>query len=396
MATLSSRNAKWMVIVLWVAIVIAGGLIMVFDRENLTGFSLGLLILLIFCSATLSRMAWPRRSEENLDKNEDDDVESMEDDFDSFSHNVLKGAFEDFLPIWRQTLEGSRIEMEDAINILTQHFDQMHQQIQHVLKGADTVDSNDDTIGRMTDQARHTFLELLASQEESARREKKSFQMIEALSEHNSELVKFSDDVQMIAERINLLALNAAIEAARAGEAGRGFAVVADEVRSLAARSSDTGERIENVVMKVNETIKSVVSHVQESLDSAREDREHDQERIDAVLHQLDASIEIMSEDNRALKQLRDDMAGEVSEVIVRLQFQDEMSQVITHVVEGMTDAEHLIDQSNYSSPDQVKSQAETLTQNMHRRASTDFERRILSGESPEQAAKGNDEVTFF
>lgn len=395
METLSLRKAKWMVIGLWMAIVVTGGLVMVFDRENLTSMSLVLLIVLISCSAILARMAWPKRL---IDTAEDHDgaIEPIDEDFNSPADVVLKSAFEDFLPIWRQTLEGSRIQMEDAISILTQHFDQMHQQIQHVLKSADSADAHDDAIGQMTDQARNTFLELLASQEESARREKTNFQMIEALSEHNAELVKFSDDVQMIAERINLLALNAAIEAARAGEAGRGFAVVADEVRSLASRSSDTGERIENVVMKVNETIKNVVSHAQESLDHAREGREHDQERIDAVLHQLDASIEVMSEDNRALKQLRDDMAVEVSEVIVRLQFQDEMSQVITHVVEGMTDAEQLMVQSNDFSSDQIKLHAEKLTQNMHRRASTDFERRILSGESPEQAAQGNDEVTFF
>ncbi|ODC03278.1 hypothetical protein BFW38_06695 [Terasakiispira papahanaumokuakeensis] len=396
METLSLRKAKWMVIGLWMAIVATGGLVMVFDRENLTSTSLMLLGILIFCSAILARMAWPKRSSEIAGSHDDDVIETLGDEANFSTDEVLKSAFEDFLPVWRQTLEGSRIQMEDAISILTQNFDQMHQQIQHVLKSADSADVHDDTIGQMTDQARNTFLELLASQEESARREKTNFQMIEALSEHNAELVKFSDDVQMIAERINLLALNAAIEAARAGEAGRGFAVVADEVRSLASRSSDTGERIENVVMKVNETIKNVVSHAQESLDHAREGREHDQERIDAVLHQLDTSIEVMSEDNRALKKLRDDMALEVSEVIVRLQFQDEMSQVITHVVEGMTDAEQLMGQSNDFSSDQIKLHADKLTQNMHRRASTDFERRILSGESPEQAAQGNDEVTFF
>lgn len=364
MGTLFSRNAKWVVIGVWIAIVATGGLIMFFDRENLTSTSLGLFIILIACSAILARMAWPKRVLEIPEHNDDDDVEKL-DDHDLSANEVLKEAFEDFLPIWRQTLDGSRVEMEEAINVLTQHFEQMHQQIQHVLKSADNQDADDDAIGKMTDQARNTFLELLASQEESARREKTSFQMIEALSEHNTELVKFSDDVQMIAERINLLALNAAIEAARAGEAGRGFAVVADEVRSLAARSSDTGERIENVVMKVNETITSVVNHAQESLDRARQDREHDQERIDAVLHQLDASIDLMSEDNRALMQLRDDMEVEVSEVIVRLQFQDEMSQVITHVLEGMADAEQLIDQSTISSNDRMKESAKALIQNM-------------------------------
>ncbi len=96
-----------------------------------------------------------------------------------------------------------------------------------------------------------------------------STQIIHQLQENVEQIGDMSSVIGSIAEQTNLLALNAAIEAARAGEQGRGFAVVADEVRSLASKTKDSTDKIDQILTDLKGTTGVMVESMELTNDKA-------------------------------------------------------------------------------------------------------------------------------
>lgn len=125
-------------------------------------------------------------------------------------------------------------EMNNTASEMADGADQALREIQH-------SDDEAKRVRQISDKNRAT-IEGLANEIKGAS------EVIDQLSENSKNIGGILDVIRGIADQTNLLALNAAIEAARAGEQGRGFAVVADEVRTLASRTQESTEEIQDMI----------------------------------------------------------------------------------------------------------------------------------------------------
>jgi len=136
-------------------------------------------------------------------------------------------------------------------------------------------------------------------------------QQVEADTESISAVL---DVIQGIAEQTNLLALNAAIEAARAGEQGRGFAVVADEVRTLASRTQNSTEEIQDMIERLQNGVKRAVGAMTDAQERAKVGSEC-VEKASQSLHVIAAEVTTINDMNTQVATAAEEQSAVAEEI---------------------------------------------------------------------------------
>ena len=173
--------------------------------------------------------------------------------------NQLAAAAEETSAITAQTTAGIQ-EQKSQVDQVATATTQLSSSAEQVTSSADDaliqIKQADDEAQHMRTIADENKQTILALADDVA----KAGTVINKLHSDSAAIGSILDVIRGIAEQTNLLALNAAIEAARAGEQGRGFAVVADEVRSLASRTQDSTQEIQQMIEVLQQGAKEAVA----------------------------------------------------------------------------------------------------------------------------------------
>lgn len=165
---------------------------------------------------------------------------------------------------------------------------------------------------------------------------KRDLHNIELIAREIKGLASLAETVQAVSMQSHLLAINAAIEASRAGEAGRAFKVVANEVRSLAANSSSAVAQINAGLARAQQVLRGGMEESVAESSQRFEEIAHASESIAKLQVSFKDITDYYRSRFSAIMQNNVGLAGNISEVLGQVQYQDVIRQRIERIQAGM------------------------------------------------------------
>jgi len=314
--------------------------------------------------------------------------------YQNFAENFL-GLIQQLMPLWNQQSALVKEQTETAVVNLNSRFVQLFDLLNDQQQMQSGQQNND--LITMIKQSEQKLLAMTAQLNKAQQHRQQMLTEIQQLTTITDALQSMTAEVGDIASQTNLLALNAAIEAARAGESGRGFAVVATEVRALSNRSGEAGRRIRARVADVTQALTKVVQDSEGQVETEQQTILATEQTIHSVIADYEQAVQVITANNQQLQQQSVHVHGQLSDVIINLQFQDRVSQILSHIMSDMDKLSHtcsglLTDVRQDREPDPLS--ASQWLSELEQTYTTLEQTSIHRGQHKSNTAQ--DEITFF
>lgn len=238
-------------------------------------------------------------------------------------------------------------EVSDGADIQSKNVEEVNEKIKILDQGIHKLKKSNDFLQDMVS----TMAKATTTGEEKVEDVKNQMYMIKdtisKAANDIQELHNISTDIDSIVEIINsiakqtnLLALNASIEAARAGKAGNGFTVVANEIRNLSEESTESADKISDLINIIKE----------ENQDAT--------ENMSAGKEEIEEGIGAVQESSQAFKDIESALRKVEDGIDESTLFVEEATQSSKDIVNNMDNIAG-ISQENTALSEEVKSQSE-------------------------------------
>lgn len=270
-------------------------------------------------------------------------------------------------------------DLVNGINIISENINEVAESITKVSETNENLSQVSDKLMRDMNEAMMKIKEieenanrqgeevksLIESLQESLENSKNTSKQLNELEKRMGGIKDILYSISDIAEQTNLLALNAAIEAARAGENGRGFAVVAEEIRKLAAQSTESVERIGEIIESLTQFTRDTVDNVIKNIDTSTKASSEVNKVLD-IFEQTKEGFDKVSDIISEISVAAEETAVSSSQTLQAMKNVMAASQNISAQVEELLASSqqllaeiNVVDENNLKNLDHIKEQVE-------------------------------------